>query len=143
MWSLTSCKYYLFPGHSLQFIDFISKMMQLCIDILGCYCRPLAIFGRVLGIAILGLLLLIGTSFASSNITRIVNTDLSMPIGQLYLDTFEKKGMLAVWNICVIIQVDSTYQNHRPKYILIFSIVDYWCYTRSGCILSHVHASKG
>jgi len=70
---------------------------------------PFAIFGGVLGTEILGLLLLIGASFASSNITRIVNTDLSMPIGQLYLDTFGKKGMLAVWSTCVVLQVGLIY----------------------------------
>jgi len=84
---------------------------------------PLAIFGGVLGTEILGLLLLIGASFASSDITRIVNTDLSMPMGQLYLDTFGKKGMLAVWSICVIIEVDLICWTPRYKYILIFSLV--------------------
>jgi len=74
---------------------------------------PLAIFGGVLGTEILGLVLLIGASFASSDITRIVNTDLSMPIGQLYLNIFGKKGMLAVWSICVVLQVGSIYWIHR------------------------------
>ena len=81
---------------------------------------PLAIFGGVLGTEILGLFVLIGASFASSDITRIVNTDLSMPIGQLYLNTFGKKGMLAVWSICIVLQVCSIYLTHRNKYILIF-----------------------
>jgi len=39
---------------------------------------------------------LLVASFASFNITRIVNTDLSMPTGQLYLNTFGEEGMLAV-----------------------------------------------
>ncbi|KAF5363813.1 hypothetical protein D9756_000042 [Leucocoprinus leucothites] len=65
---------------------------------------PLAILTGVIGTEILGLLLLIGASFASANITRVVNTDLSMPMGQVYLDTFGKKGMLAVWSMCIAVQ---------------------------------------
>ena len=81
---------------------------------------PLAILNGVLGMEILGLFLLIGASFASSDITRIVNTDLSMPIGQLYLNTFGKKGMLAVWGIYIVLQVGSIYLTHRDKSVLIF-----------------------
>jgi len=81
-----------FLGRSLQLSDFNFKMMQLCI-----YRRkyPLLLLPPLLLslVEILGLLLLIRVSFASSNITRPVNTDLSMPIGQLYLDTFGKKGV--------------------------------------------------
>lgn len=62
----------------------------------------------VLGTEILGLFLLIGASFASSNIPRIVNTNLTMPMGQVYLDTFGKKGMLTVWSLCIAVQVCPT-----------------------------------
>ena len=81
---------------------------------------PLAIFGGVLGTEISGLFLLIAASFASSNTTRLVNTDLSIPMAQLYLNTFGKKGMLAVWSICIVLQVGSIYCAHRYKYVLIF-----------------------
>ncbi|KXN84937.1 hypothetical protein AN958_11879 [Leucoagaricus sp. SymC.cos] len=60
---------------------------------------PIAILTGVLGTETLGFLLMIGASFASSNISRIVNTNLAMPMGQVYLDTFGKKGMLAVWSL--------------------------------------------
>ena len=81
---------------------------------------PLAILNGVLGMEILGLFLLIGASFASPDITRIVNTDLIMPMGQLYLNTFGKKGMLAVWSIYIVLQVGSIYLIHRDKSVLIF-----------------------
>lgn len=59
----------------------------------------------VLGTEILGFFLLIGASFASFDIKRLVDTDLSMPMGQVYLDTFGKKGALAVWSLCIAVQV--------------------------------------
>ncbi|KAF9445826.1 amino acid transporter [Macrolepiota fuliginosa MF-IS2] len=65
---------------------------------------PLAMITGVVGTEILGAFLLIGASFASSNITRIVNSPFSLPMGQVYLDTFGKKGMLAVWSLCIIVQ---------------------------------------
>ncbi|KXN84941.1 hypothetical protein AN958_11883 [Leucoagaricus sp. SymC.cos] len=65
---------------------------------------PVAILTGVLGTEILGFFLMIGASFASSNIPRIVNTNLAMPMGQVYLDTFGKKGMLAVWSLCILVQ---------------------------------------
>jgi amino acid transporter len=66
---------------------------------------PIAILSGVIGTETLGLLLLIGASFAASNINRIVDTNLSLPMGQVYLDTFGKKGMLAVWSMCIAVQV--------------------------------------
>ncbi|KAF9440925.1 amino acid transporter [Macrolepiota fuliginosa MF-IS2] len=65
---------------------------------------PLAMITSVVGTEVLGLFLFIGASFASSNITRIVNSPFSLPMGQVYLDTFGKKGMLAVWSLCIIVQ---------------------------------------
>jgi hypothetical protein len=66
---------------------------------------PLAMITGVLGTEILGFFLLIGASFASSSIPKIIDTDLSMPMGQVYLDTLGKKGMLAVWSLCIAVQV--------------------------------------
>ncbi|KAF9445828.1 amino acid transporter [Macrolepiota fuliginosa MF-IS2] len=65
---------------------------------------PLAMITSVIGTEVFGLLLLIGASFASSNITRIASSPLSLPMGQVYLDTFGKKGMLAVWSLCILVQ---------------------------------------
>jgi len=66
---------------------------------------PLAMLTGVLGTSILGLLLLIGASFASHpSVTSIVDSNLSMPMGQVYLDTLGKKGMLAVWSLCIAVQ---------------------------------------
>ncbi|KAJ3552055.1 hypothetical protein NP233_g12961 [Leucocoprinus birnbaumii] len=64
---------------------------------------PVAIIAGVLGTQTLGLLLYIGASFASSNLQRILDSDLPMPMGQVYLDTFGKKGMLAVWSMCIFV----------------------------------------
>jgi hypothetical protein len=59
----------------------------------------------VLGTEILGFFLLIGASLAASSIRKIVDSDLSLPMAQIYLDTLGKKGMLAVWSLCISVQV--------------------------------------
>ncbi|KAF5363808.1 hypothetical protein D9756_000045 [Leucocoprinus leucothites] len=64
---------------------------------------PLAILSGVIGVEVLGLLLLIGASFATIDIPHLVDTNLGMPMGQVYLDTFGKKGMLAVWSLCIFV----------------------------------------
>ncbi|KXN84940.1 hypothetical protein AN958_11882 [Leucoagaricus sp. SymC.cos] len=65
---------------------------------------PVAILSGVLATETLGFFLLIAASFASPNITRIVNTNLTLPMAQVYLDTLGKKGMLAVWSMCIFVQ---------------------------------------
>ncbi|KAF9445829.1 amino acid transporter [Macrolepiota fuliginosa MF-IS2] len=65
---------------------------------------PLAMLSGVIGTEVIGFILFIGLSFASPDITSIVNTNLSMPMGQVLLDNFGKKGMLAVWSLCITVQ---------------------------------------
>lgn len=66
---------------------------------------PLAILIGVLATETLGFFLLIAASFASPNVTRIVDSNLTLPMGQVYLDTLGKKGMLAIWSLCILVQV--------------------------------------
>ncbi|EKM79742.1 hypothetical protein AGABI1DRAFT_113049 [Agaricus bisporus var. burnettii JB137-S8] len=89
MWVLTG---YDAAAHISEEISFAEKA------------APLAMISGVLGTEILGFFLLIGASFASFDIKRLVDTDLSMPMGQVYLDTFGKKGALAVWSLCIAVQ---------------------------------------
>ncbi|KAF5363812.1 hypothetical protein D9756_000041 [Leucocoprinus leucothites] len=65
---------------------------------------PIAILTGVLVTETLGFLLLIGASFASADIDHVFNTNLTLPMAQVYLDTLGKKGMLAVWSLCIIVQ---------------------------------------
>ncbi|KAF5363814.1 hypothetical protein D9756_000043 [Leucocoprinus leucothites] len=64
---------------------------------------PLAILSGLIGAEVLGFLFLVGASFASIDIPHLVGTTLGMPMGQVYLDTFGKKGMLAVWSLCIVL----------------------------------------
>ncbi|KAJ3557265.1 hypothetical protein NP233_g11789 [Leucocoprinus birnbaumii] len=65
---------------------------------------PIAILSGVLATETLGFFLLIAASFASTDIDHIVGSNLALPMGQVYLDTLGKRGMLAVWSLCVIVQ---------------------------------------
>lgn len=53
----------------------------------------------------LGWLLYIAASFATTSVFDILATDLPLPMGQLFLDTLGKRGMLAIWSCIIVVQV--------------------------------------
>ena len=53
-----------------------------------------------------GWLLEIAASFATTSVTDLLNTDLPLPMGQLFLDVLGQKGMLALWSFIIITQVN-------------------------------------
>ena len=65
---------------------------------------PIAILVGVGGTAALGWLLLIATSFAVVSIPALLESQLPLPMGQVFLDVLGKKGMLAIWSFIIIVQ---------------------------------------
>ena len=66
---------------------------------------PIAILLGVASTAILGWLVLIAASFATSSVSSLLSTDLPLPMGQLFLDVLGKRGMLAIWSLIIVVQV--------------------------------------
>lgn len=66
---------------------------------------PLAILIGVAGTAGLGWILLIAASFATNSVSDLLTTTLPLPMGQLFLDTLGKRGMLALWSFIIVVQV--------------------------------------
>ena len=50
-------------------------------------------------------LLYIAASFATTSVFDILATDLPLPMGQLFLNTLGKRGMLAIWSCIIVVQV--------------------------------------
>jgi len=65
---------------------------------------PLAILIGVAGTAGLGWILLIAASFATSPVSDILATKLPLPMGQLFLTTLGKRGMLIIWGFIIVVQ---------------------------------------
>jgi hypothetical protein len=59
----------------------------------------------VAGTQILGWLLLIAASFATTSVSSILTTTLPLPMGQLFLDVLGKRGMLTIWSFIIVVQV--------------------------------------
>jgi amino acid transporter len=65
---------------------------------------PLAILIGVAGTAGLGWILLIAASFATSSVSDVLGTTLPLAMGQLFLDTLGKRGMLTIWSFIIVVQ---------------------------------------
>jgi len=65
---------------------------------------PIAILVGVAGTASLGWILLIAASYATTSVPDIIATKLPLPMGQLFLDTLGKRGMLAIWSCIIVVQ---------------------------------------
>jgi len=68
------------------------------------HAAPIAILVGVAGTASLGWILLIAASFATSSVSDLLATRLPLPMGQLFLDTLGKRGMLAIWSCIIVVQ---------------------------------------
>jgi hypothetical protein len=66
---------------------------------------PIAILIGVGGTASLGWLLLIAASYATPSVADLLKTTFPLPMGQLFLDTLGKRGMLAIWSFIIVVQV--------------------------------------
>ncbi|TFK85162.1 amino acid transporter [Polyporus arcularius HHB13444] len=64
---------------------------------------PIAILGAVASTSILGWLLYISISFATASVPRLLETDFTIPAGQLYIDVLGKPGMLVIWSIIIVV----------------------------------------
>ncbi|EIM85682.1 amino acid transporter [Stereum hirsutum FP-91666 SS1] len=65
---------------------------------------PIAIMVGVLFTEIVGWILFIAASFATTSTTDLLNSDLPLPMGQLFLNTLGKRGMLAIWSFIIVVQ---------------------------------------
>ncbi len=66
---------------------------------------PIAIMIAVGGTQLLGWLIYIAASFATSSVGDLLGTHLPLQMGQLFLDVAGKRGMLAIWSCIIIVQV--------------------------------------
>ncbi|THH18199.1 hypothetical protein EW146_g2734 [Bondarzewia mesenterica] len=65
---------------------------------------PIAIMVGVISTQSLGWLLFIAASFATQSVSELLATDLPLPMGQLFLNTLGKRGMLAIWSFIIVVQ---------------------------------------
>jgi len=65
---------------------------------------PVAILVSVASVGSLGWLLSIAVSFATASVPTILESDLSLSMGQLLLDVVGKKGMMAIWCLTITVQ---------------------------------------
>jgi amino acid transporter len=66
---------------------------------------PIAIIIGVAGTASLGWLVLIAASFSTASVPELLTSTLPLPMGQLFLNTLGKHGMLAIWSFIIVVQV--------------------------------------
>lgn len=65
---------------------------------------PVAILVSVASVASLGWILCIAASYAIVSVPDLLATQLSMPMGQLYLDVIGKRWMLVIWSMTCVVQ---------------------------------------
>ncbi|KAG2754882.1 amino acid transporter [Suillus brevipes Sb2] len=65
---------------------------------------PIAILVGVFGTQVLGWLLFIACSFATTSVTNLLTGALPLPMGQLFLDVLGKRGMLTIWSFIIVVQ---------------------------------------
>jgi len=65
---------------------------------------PIAIIIAVAGTQLLGWLIYIAASFATTSVPDLLSTSLPLPMGQLFLNALGKHGMLAIWSCIIVVQ---------------------------------------
>lgn len=65
---------------------------------------PIAILVGVAGTEILGWLYYIAASYATNSVPDILQSNLALPLGQVYLNVLVKKGALALWCSIAVLQ---------------------------------------
>ncbi|KZO94253.1 amino acid transporter [Calocera viscosa TUFC12733] len=63
---------------------------------------PIAILVSVFFTGIIGWLINIAASFATTSVADILTTTLPLPFGQLFLNCLGKRGMLAIWSFIIV-----------------------------------------
>lgn len=147
MWTLTGCGFVVFAHGSPLFDTLIDdSAAHVSEEIAGAArAAPIAILVGVGGTASLGWLLLIAASYATSSVSDLLQSTLPLQIGQLFLDTLGKRGMLAIWSFIIVVQV-GVYILKRYVAELIRStrlVVCHWCCSRGRCFPSGVRFRQG
>jgi hypothetical protein len=57
------------------------------------------------GTQLLGWLVYIAASFATTSVPDLITTTLPLPMGQLFFNVMGKHGMLALWSCIIVVQV--------------------------------------
>lgn len=105
---------------------------------------PIAILIGVAGTAGLGWILLIAASYATSSVPELLTTTFPLPMGQLFLDTLGKQGMLAIWSFVIVVQVGCFYAQRHAKMLSrsIRPVVCHRCCSGSRCFTSGIRIRK-
>ncbi|CCM05746.1 uncharacterized protein FIBRA_07978 [Fibroporia radiculosa] len=65
---------------------------------------PIAILASVASVGTLGWIMCIAASFAIPSVPDILNSELSLPMGQVYLNMIGKEGALVIWCLTILVQ---------------------------------------
>ncbi|KAI0005109.1 amino acid/polyamine transporter I [Russula compacta] len=65
---------------------------------------PIAIMVAVGGTQLLGWMVYIAASFATTSVPDLLTTTLPLPMGQLFFNVLGKHGMLAIWSCIIVVQ---------------------------------------
>jgi Amino acid permease len=78
---------------------------------------PIAIMVGVGATQLLGWLIYISASFATTSVPDLISTTLPLPMGQLFFNVLGKRGMLAIWSCIIVVQVRNfSSASLRPAY---------------------------
>ena len=66
---------------------------------------PIAIMIAVAGTQLLGWLIYIAASFATTSVPDLLTAPVPLPMGQLFFNVLGKRGMLAIWSFIIVVQV--------------------------------------
>lgn len=75
---------------------------------------PIAILVAVGGTQLLGWMVYIAASFATTSVPDLLTTTLPLPMGQLFFNVLGKHGMLAIWSCIIVVQVRESYRQGHP-----------------------------
>jgi len=65
---------------------------------------PIAIMIAVAGTQLLGWLVYIAASFATTSVPDLLAASVPLPMGQLFFNVLGKRGMLAIWSFIIVVQ---------------------------------------
>lgn len=108
MWTLTGCEFAeivrWYAIHLMNHPD--DSAAHISEEVSGAQrAAPIAILVGVFWTQVLGWLLFIACSFATTSVAELLTGSLPLPMGQLFLNVLGKRGMLAIWSFIIVVQV--------------------------------------
>lgn len=121
MWSLTGCRLasisssrYWLTGRFFQ-DDSAVHIAEETSN--AAWAAPVAIMVGVLGTEILGWLMYIAISFATASVPETVQSNLALPIGDVFLNVLGRKGTFVLWWSLAVLQVCRMLLSPRYGYL--------------------------